>query len=649
MSETVALQSGEKEEGVTARAFACGAVASLVVGAGIAYADNAIRGSWLAIDFGSPVAVFLLFLLAALLNPLLGLLRRSWRLSVSEVTLIYVMALVAASIPSMGLTGFFLPYLTGAQYYATPENGWAWLFLEYVPDWLVPLSPEVIKDFYEGAPKGSGGIPWAAWLPALLAWAPFLVALYMVMISLMVILRRQWVDHERLTYPLMQPSLAMIQQEPGRRLSPLFRTWLFWIGLGIPFTVGSINALHAYYPFVPRIVLQTYLPIFRHTASLRPTLSFATLGFSYFLSSDVALGIWVFNLLAKMQEGVFSVVGISSTETMEWVTVPLLAHQSIGAMAVFVLFGLWTGRRHLRAVARKAFRGDPRIDDSGEMLSYRTAVFTVMGGTALMWWWLWRMGLPMWAAGVVLSMAFVIFVGLTRMVTEGGFFITRAPINPGSFTVSGFGVESLGSQGVTALGYTFVWAGEMRIFVMAAVANALKIAEGIQRRRRLLLWAVLAAILISAVSSIWVELALCDRHGGINLSSFYTSLVHYPFNFIARNLNNTTEVNWVGWGWTAYGGALMAALMVAKQRLVWWPIHPMSLPVSSMWMTDTIMLSVFLSWLIKGGILHYGGAALYRRGKPLFIGLVVGQFTSMGFWVVVDFFMGMTDNLVFSL
>ena len=643
------MRDRPNREGITARAFVAGALASLAVGAGIAYADNVIRGSWMAIDFGSPVAVFLLFVLAAILNPVLGLCRRSWHLSASEVTLIYVMALVAASVPSMGLTGFFLPYLSGAQYYATPENGWASLFIHYVPDWLVAFDPGAIKNFYEGAPKGAGGVAWAAWLPAMLAWVPFLLALYLVMIALMVILRKQWVDHERLNYPLMQPSLAMIEQESGRRMPALFRTWLFWIGMAIPFTVGAINALHGYYPFIPNIVLQTHLPILRQMASLRPTLSFATIGLSYFLSRDVALGIWVFNLVAKVQEGVFGVLGIRSTETMEWVTVPVLAHQSIGAMTVFVLFGLWMGRGHLRSVFRKAFRGDDSVDDSGEMLSYRTAVFSTIGGTAVMWWWLWKTGLPAWLAGVVLFMAFVIFVGLTRMVTEGGFFITRAPINPGNFAISGFGVESMGAQGVTALGYTFVWAGEMRIFVMAAVANALKIAEGIRGSRRLLLWAILTALLISAVSSIWVELSLCYRYGGINLSAFYTGLVHYPFNFIARNLNNTTPVNWGGWLWTAYGGALMAVLMVAKQRLVWWPIHPMSLPVSSMWMTDTIMLSVFMSWLIKGAILHYGGPAMYRKGKPLFIGLVVGQFSSMGFWVVVDFITGMTDNVVYSL
>ena len=635
-------------EGVTRRAFLIGTAASLFVGVGVIYGDNVIRGSRMAQDFASPIALLLLFVMVAVLNPLIGWLRRSWYLTTAEITLVYIMALAAATIPSMGLTSFFIPYLSGAQYYATPENRWADLFMGHVPDWMVPQDTKAIQDFYEGNPHGT--IAWDAWLPALIAWAPFLLALFLVMIAGMVILRRQWMNHERLAYPLMQPSLAMIAQEKGRLLSPLFSCLPFWIGLSIPFAVGCFIALHDYDPSVPDIPLYTSLPFFHRTALLIPHLSFATIGFTYFLSRDISLGIWLLNLIAKLQESALRYMGITSNESMEWVTVPLLAHQNMGAMTVFVLWGLWLGRRHLRTVFRKAFRGDAQIDDSDEMMSYRAAVFTLLGGGGFMWWWLCQTGLAPWSAGLTLFVAFVIFVGLTRMVTEGGFFITRAPMNPGNFMVSGFGVEALGSHGVTALGYTFVWAGELRVFLMAACANALKIAEQhIRGSRRMLLWAMLTAILVSAVGSVWMQVALGYSYGAINLSGFFRGLVHYPFNFTARNLLNPTGPVWQGWVWTAYGGALMGLLMWFKQRYLWFPIHPLSLPISSMWMTDSIMLSVFLSWSIKGLMLKYGGGPLYQKGKPLFIGLVVGQFVSMGFWVVVDFFTGMTDNVVYKL
>lgn len=640
-------QAAAGPEGITLRAFALGTLGSLAIGIGVSYTDTIVRGARIAQDFGSPVAVFLLVLVAVALNPLLGCLRRSWYLSSSEVALIYIMALLGAAVPSMGFTSFFVPYLSGAQYYATPENQWSELFLHHVPTWLIPHDPDAIKDFYEGNPTAQ--IDWDAWLPPLLAWAPFVLTLYLVMIAVMVVMRRQWMDHERLLYPLMQPSLAMIAQD-GRRLPPLFRSWLFWLGWAIPFAIGIINGLHTYYPFLPKIELYGHMLLFRETTPIRPSLSFTTIGLTYFLSQDIALGIWVFNLIAKLEQGAFNVLGITSDERMEWVTVPILAHQNIGAMIVLVLFGLWVGRRHLRAVLRKAFLGDPSIDDSDEMMSYRAAVFTVLGGVVFMLWWMVETGLPLWASVLTLFIAFVIFYGLTLMVTQGGFFIARTPMNPGHFVVSGFGVEALGGQGVTALGYTWSWAGEMRIFVMAACANSLHLAHRCLRgNRRLLLWAMLVAITVSVVGSVWMQLALGYQYGAINMGGFYTGLVKYPSNFISRHLLNETPWNPGGWLWTAFGGGLMWLLMVAKQRLVWWPVHPISLPISAMWMTDVIMLSVFISWLLKLVVLKYGGPGLYNRLKPLFIGLVAGHFTSMCAWTVIDGFTGMEGNIVYFL
>ena len=105
------------------------------------------------------------------------------------------MALTAATISGMGLTAFFIPYPSGAPYYATPENRWEELFGAGVPEWLVPQDLQAIHDFYEG--KRQGDIAWDAWITPLCTWGPFLLALYLVMMALMVILRRQWMDHER--------------------------------------------------------------------------------------------------------------------------------------------------------------------------------------------------------------------------------------------------------------------------------------------------------------------------------------------------------------------------------------------------------------------------------------------------------------------
>ena len=46
------------QKGITARAFFYGSLLSLAIGIGVAYADNAIRGSYMGLDFGSPAAIF---------------------------------------------------------------------------------------------------------------------------------------------------------------------------------------------------------------------------------------------------------------------------------------------------------------------------------------------------------------------------------------------------------------------------------------------------------------------------------------------------------------------------------------------------------------------------------------------------------------
>ena len=136
------------------------------------------------------------------------------------------------------------------------------------------------------------------------------------------------------------------------------------------------------------------------------------IGFSYLINLDIAFSLWFFNTIAKLIRGGLSVLGVGSTEKLGIygaVSEPILAHQGQGALMVLVFFGLWVGREHLGDVVRKAFKGDDSVDDSGEMLSYRAAVFICLGGVAVMTLWLWQAGLPLWAAFFTLLMALLIF------------------------------------------------------------------------------------------------------------------------------------------------------------------------------------------------------------------------------------------------
>ena len=628
-----------------------GTLLSLCIALGSPYGNMVIRGSYMSIDFSTGGALFLFFVLTGGLNALFGWLIPRAALNRRELLVVYIMMIVASAIPTMGLSEYLMTIISGAQYYATPENEWALHILPHLPPWMVPQDPEAIKWFFEGAPSAVG-VPWDVWIEPLGYWAVLVIALYLVMISTMVILRRQWMERERLIYPLVQVPLAMAQsEERGQALGPFFKNPIMWAGFALPVFVSSLNALHAYFNYIPAIQLVATVPIFRDTVGLIFRLSFPMVGFTYLINLDVAFSLWFFNVVTKLQRGAMGVLGISSTEELGWFAAhgtPILAHQGQGAMIVLVLFGLWIGREHLRDVLRKAFKGDDRIDDSGEMLSYRVAVFSWLGGVGVMTVWMWQSGLPLWAAFLTLLMAILIFVGLTRVVVEGGVAAAVGPMTAAPVVVSAVGSTAIGPAGMVGMAYTYVWSADIRTFVMASCAHGLKLGEELGQRLRPLFWCMLLAIVVSLVGSVAMILHLAYEYGGINLNSWFFGMgTRAPFDYITTKLNTPTLPNISGWVNTFVGAGIMALLMLARQILVWWPLHPIGYPISAVWLMEQLWFSIFLAWLLKLLVMKYGGPKLFRRSRPFFLGLILGQFSIAGFWLIIDFFTGMTDNVVF--
>ena len=195
-----------------------------------------------------------------------------------------------------------------------------------------------------------------------------------------------------------------------------------------------------------------------------------------------------------------------------------LIHQGTGALIVFVAASLWAARGHLRDVARKALLGAADVDDSDEIISYRTAVVRLAVGLAVMMAWL-------------------------------------------------------------------VWAG-LAVF-----------------------WA--AMFLLAA-------------------------LVAHP-----------TGPNWTGWLWTGVGGAVTAALVVANRLIVNFPLHPVGFILSHVWYASVMWFSLFVAWACKVLVVRWGVPRGYVRVRPLFIGMILGEFTAGGFWFLVDLLTGVGRNRLF--
>ena len=636
----------------TWKGFAVGTFFAAVIGLVAPYTTVILIDSAWGVNSSSHGAIFLFFVFTFFINTCFAIVKRQLALTKADLVMVYVMMLMALTAPGQAFIVYLIPTIGGIQYHATPGNQWADLYIPHIVDWITPQDPRAIQYMYEGLPKGAS-IPWGAWVTPLACWYVLFLVLGFMMICLSTILHRQWSQHERLTYPMMQLPLQMIEEGKGplERLGPFFRNPVMWIGFFVPFTILSMTGLHAYFPSIP------YVPNVVASISLTDTVAIhfwfrlGWTGFFFLVNVGILFGIWFFFVLGRIQGVIFDTLGIGSTERLSLYHVEGadLIHQQMGACIVFVLFILWTARKHLRDVVRKAWRSDADVEDDDELLPYRVALFGFLFSLAFVAVWLWRSGIPPIVLPLFLGACLVFFIMVTRVVTTAGVATARAPMVAAWFVISGVGTSIIGVKGLVALAFTYVWQAEMRLFPMIACANGLKLAEHIPGPKRRLFWAMMAALVCSLLTATWILLRYCYVEGGINLHSSFMSLRPMDtFENMARLIVNPRVPDLRGWIFTGIGGLVEGSLLVAQSRFYWWPLHPLGFVLSG-WLTEHIFLAVFTAWLLKSLILKYWGVKLYNGAKPFFLGLILGEAAVGGFWLVINALMGQTGNAVSAM
>ena len=215
------------------------------------YNDFLVGGTYLAGNHLPIAVVFSLIVLILVINVLLKKIKLGLQLSATELTIIWGMMLVASGIPSSGLMRYLIPLLVSPFYFATAENEWVDLFHQHLPSWMVVSNPKAVLYFYEKLPDGEA-IPWEAWLKPMLAWSGFSIVFFSMIICWCVLLRKQWVEHERFSFPLVQLPMDMFQSPEGKDLiSHFFKTHTVWIGFAIPVVLHGLRGLHLYFPSIP--------------------------------------------------------------------------------------------------------------------------------------------------------------------------------------------------------------------------------------------------------------------------------------------------------------------------------------------------------------------------------------------------------------
>ena len=582
--------------------------------------------------------IFILFVLT-LLNFALKHLRPKAGFNQGELLTIYVMLCLATSVGAKDTIQALPPIMTRPFYFATPENDWKDLFWNYIPKWLTVQDKDVLNEFYEGDSTLYSVKHIQAWLQPILYWAVFIFVLLFVMLCINIIIRKQWIEQEKLSYPIIQLPFEMTK--PGNSAG-FFRNNLLWIGFGVAAGINLIKGLHFLYPAVPDIPFikdfETYnLGSFFTSKPLNAigdmpvTIMVSIVGLGFLIPLELSFSVWVFYLIRAAQRVLGATVGWRLTGGTIY-DITFVKWQAMGAYMGLASFALWSARKHICGALKQAFGAGK--DDFDEPMPYRWAFLGILAGLAFLVFFTYKAGMSIWVViPYFLIYYFVVSLTTTRLRAEVG-----PPIHellyggPNEMMIQIFGTRRLRGRNLGIFSIFLFYNRIYRSHPMPHQLEGFKLAEKAGLNSKRLVFAMLLATLVGIFSAFWRSLDVDFKIDGA-VSSWVsgdatTLLTHW--------LNDPTGTDYTALFFTATGLVFTLALMFLRLRFLWWPLHPIGFPIASAWTMSYFWFSIFLSWLIKRVILKSGGLHTYRRAVPFFLGLILGEFIMGGLWDVID-------------
>ncbi len=604
---------------------------------------------------GAPPATptYLLFFYALFAAPLL--LRRFRRLALSrgELLLIYTMMMIAGPITHQYAIAYLLPHTVSPRYFVAHEPEWH-TFLPLIPAWLGPRDPNAVNGFFRGT---DGVVPWLAWVPTAIGWSSLLIVLFFVMLCINVLMKKQWVDYERLVFPLAALPLALSEEDRTsfvRQPTRLMRSSLFWLGFALPIALQFPTMLNRYIPVVPPIPLrevvlldagkQLSLP-WNGLGQIEFDLIFWLIGIVYLLPKELAFSAWFFYFIRLMENVSAVAMGVSG-EAPSVYTNEFPALFSQGAGAAFALTGitLWAARHHLRAIVRKVFRNDRTVDDSGEFLSYRVAFWGALLGIAFLVYWCVAAGMRLWVAALLFGFILAYFFIFARIRAETGLGmgVILWPKMLDEVMVTVVGAKYLTLADLTVLAsLRWLYFGSAVGSVMACQLEGFKLADVGRMRGARIGWIfALAATLTVPVAFAWT-LKTYYMHGfetmliGRRAASMVGTQVYWAYQGMIETHSAPTGPDWKGIVAIGAGVIVTIALSSLRLRFLWFPLHPVGYLAANSWGMHINWASFLIGWLLKSLITRYGGLSLYTRLLPLFLGLIVGDIVHESLWGIV--------------
>lgn len=551
--------------------------------------------------------------------------------SPTELLTVYLILSIGTAWVGHDSLQVLMPQIVYPFRYASAENRWDELFLPFLPKWLYVSDKTALLNAYAGGHRFWAPENFRPWVLPLLGWGSFCVALSLLMIGLCLLVRRRWMEEERLTYPVLY-----LPKEIARPASALWRSTPFWLGFSIAAFIDLLNGFAALYPSVPSIKVRVwnYDPLLSSLfvgyplQALQGTrMSFYpfAIGLGLLLPPDLLFSCWVFYWLERMQRLVGLMVGWTQLPGYPWTN-----FQAFGGYAGIALFALWVARRSFWMTLRRAFGGQDTTERWGFQMMVIALPFLLGFAHAI------GMSLPM---GVLFfALYLLLLLSITRIRAELG-----PPAHdlhnagPDEILIAWFGPQGLPQRDLIVAKLFYWFNRAYRSLPCPHYLEGLKVAkdEGVPFRAMTVIMIIASAVSIAAAMLVHLH---CFYAYGITAKFVGPAITAFggePFWRLQSLLAAPPPPNPYPVRAILAGTLFTFVLMSLRASFTWFPLHPVGYAISTSWSMNVLWMPLFIAYLAKMGVLRMGGYRAFRQtALPLGIGLVLGEWTVGNLWLL---------------
>ncbi|MEM2465436.1 MAG: DUF6785 family protein [Candidatus Bathyarchaeia archaeon] len=609
-----------------------------------------------------------LFLVVFVMS-ILGRFSRNFRMSIEDFVIAYSMILWAA-LSSHGEWTIMVGYNTWMiwQGFRIPAGR---LYNEWLPSWIFPRT-----EYLSGYIEGGAVINWSIWIIPVLSNIVFLMAITLAGMFFALILRKPWIDVEKLLFPFADPAKAIIEAASGSEEKPSLLRWtaskMLYIGIIIGLLLYVPEVINhgfgiTWFPVPSKLYAGRLKTFFFDFCDIIPNVAIDftpvpwVVALFYFAPTDFLFSAWLWGFLSNYVLGPLQVyLGIIPPPPFPSIAPTVASYLGaqgpikmaiwggLGGFTALGLFSIGVHWRHFLKSLKCVIHPDPTYESS-EPLSYRWLWIGFIICSLIVVCFLIALGIPPYAA--ILGFIFVYFFYLVnaRLRGEGGvnvWYFVEGFGAPVSWFGRAIGLPHGPEEPGTMMFYiwTYHYIGYPYGFAasMPGVLESCRIAVDTGVNLRHLFIALLTSVFLIVVLGLILPLHAYHIWGSQKyignpwVRGTWQAPTAYSYASSAAPINTFGYVSIVDpqgtWVYHYIFGVALMLCFIAARAL--WPSFPLNVAGIAVSPASLVagpggwywsLASFFLAWLAKVLVLKTGGAVLYRRSIPFVAGIAIGS------------------------